>query len=228
MEDGDLVQRLERQVIDLVGSARGLMKEFEERMGESVHAQRLQASEARAEGLRHVKSMEEIGRQASELVREHRTLIEQIRSEWRVDIDEAAKRAGAEQAQKFGESMAGGLRQRLADLTAQAEAATSRMHWRGTLRAAGVAAGCGLGIIVAVIALLWWFVPSKADIEELQAQQKQLQASVADLNRRGGKIKLNTCSERGEPGRLCVLVDAAAGQYGKAQGGEVYMIAKGY
>jgi hypothetical protein len=59
----------------------------------------------------------------------------------------------------------------------------------------------------------------------LRAEQNALQASIEELNQRGGRVKLSTCGPRKH---LCVLVDEAAGTFGDAKRGEVYMIAKGY
>jgi hypothetical protein len=66
---------------------------------------------------------------------------------------------------------------------------------------------------------------------ERRVERDQLQASIEDLNQRGGRIKLNGCGNSGDSGdrkRLCVLVDQTAGRFGNAQSGEIHMIAKGY
>jgi len=75
------------------------------------------------------------------------------------------------------------------------------------------------------VACVWWYVPSMKEITALRAEQSKLQASMEDLNQRGGRVKLSTC---GPQKHLCVLVDEAAGTFGDAKRDEVYMIAKGY
>ena len=75
---------------------------------------------------------------------------------------------------------------------------------------------------------VWWYVPSVGQMNQLRAERAELQASIADLTARGGRIQLNECDDRGEKQRLCVRVDAAAGEFGDPQHGKVYMIVKGY
>ena len=71
-------------------------------------------------------------------------------------------------------------------------------------------------------------MPTVAEMSALRAERDQLQASIEELTARGGRIKLNSCGNSGERKRLCVLVDQAAGRFGNAQSGDIYMIAKGY
>jgi hypothetical protein len=79
-------------------------------------------------------------------------------------------------------------------------------------------------VIVVTLLAVRWFVPSVSQINELRSEQAALEASVTTLDRRGARIKLNTC---GPSGRLCVMVDRIPGEFG-GPGGEVYFIAKGY
>ena len=89
-------------------------------------------------------------------------------------------------------------------------------------------------VMVALVAILitllavWWYVPSVSEMSAFRAERDQLQASIADLTQRGGRIKLNSCGNSGDRKRLCVLVDQTAGRFGNAQSGEIYMVAKGY
>jgi hypothetical protein len=75
------------------------------------------------------------------------------------------------------------------------------------------------------VAWVWWYVPSMTQITARRAEQSALQASIEDLNQRGGRVQLSTCGPRKH---LCVLVDEAAGTFGDAKRSEVYMIATGY
>jgi hypothetical protein len=75
------------------------------------------------------------------------------------------------------------------------------------------------------VAAVWWYVPSMTQITALRAEQSKLQASIEDLNQHGGRVTLSTC---GPQKHLCVRIDEAAGTFGDAKRGEVYMIAKGY
>ena len=76
-------------------------------------------------------------------------------------------------------------------------------------------------IVITLIAVSW-YVPSVADMQARRTEKSQLEASIADLEQRGGKLQISHC---GPERRLCVAVDDYAGIYGKA--GD-YRIAKGY
>jgi hypothetical protein len=84
-------------------------------------------------------------------------------------------------------------------------------------------------VMVALVAIVvtwlavWAYVPSVSDMNQLRAQQAQLEGSIEDLNQRGAKVVLSHC---GPKRRLCVAVDESAGIYGEL--GEPYRIVKGY
>jgi prefoldin subunit 5 len=90
-------------------------------------------------------------------------------------------------------------------------------------RAAWQHAALALAAIAVTLLAVWAYVPSVSDMNELRAQQAQLQVSIEDLNQRGAKVVLGHC---GPKKRLCVAVDESAGIYGEL--GEPYRIAKGY
>lgn len=90
--------------------------------------------------------------------------------------------------------------------------------WRAAWQHAMVAL---VAIVVTLIAVSW-YVPSVTDMQALRTEKAQLEASIADLEKRGAKLQINHC---GPEKRLCVAVDDYAGIYGKA--GD-YRIAKGY
>ena len=73
-------------------------------------------------------------------------------------------------------------------------------------------------------------VPSARDLAALRAEKADLEASVAALDRRGGRVQLTHC---GDKKRLCALIDpqqinsdGVAHRYGDK--GETWMILKGY
>jgi uncharacterized protein YukE len=84
-----------------------------------------------------------------------------------------------------------------------------------------------VAVVAMAIALLavWWYVPPISEITARRAERDQLEASIADLNKRGAKIALNTC---GPKKRLCVMIEETEGVFGDRKRGETYMIAKGY
>ena len=75
------------------------------------------------------------------------------------------------------------------------------------------------GIPVAVIR---WSMPSPAEIAALRARRDELSASVATLERQGGRIVWRHC---GETARLCVRVDRKAPVYGERAD---YFVIAGY
>ena len=72
------------------------------------------------------------------------------------------------------------------------------------------------------VAIARWILPSESDISGLRVRRDQLTASIAALDRRGGRIELRRC---GETARLCVRVDRSAPAYGEKAD---YYIVKGY
>ena len=75
---------------------------------------------------------------------------------------------------------------------------------------------------------VWWAVPSVGEMNLLRAERNPLQTSIEYLSERGGRIQFNDCGDQGHRKRLCILVDAQAGEYGDAQREKVYVIAKRY
>jgi hypothetical protein len=89
---------------------------------------------------------------------------------------------------------------------------------RGTLWSIGAAILCtGIPVVI-----MHWVLPSGPEIAALRARRDQLMASVAVLERRGGRIDWRRC---GEAARLCVRVDRKAPTYGEKAD---YFIAAGY
>jgi hypothetical protein len=76
------------------------------------------------------------------------------------------------------------------------------------------------GAIVSM--LLWWWLPTPAQISVLRAQQQQLSTTNARLTQSGGRIDLRNC---GSPARLCVRVDRQAPSFGERSD---YLIVQGY
>jgi hypothetical protein len=76
------------------------------------------------------------------------------------------------------------------------------------------------GILIAL--LLWWWLPTPAQIAGLRAERQQLSDTVARLAQSGGRIDLRSC---GSPARLCVKVDRHAPSFGAQSD---YLIVQGY
>jgi hypothetical protein len=154
MNQQDL-SRLETEAAEIVGAMKDLFKEFENRLGELVSAQRMASSEARAEGTQVTKDLHELKTSARILVGEQRDLVARIEREWQLRIDTNAQLAGEAHAQAFGESIARGLQKRLEGLAAEVNAATRRFTWKSSLPwALGIAIAMPLTVGVCVSAFL--------------------------------------------------------------------------
>jgi hypothetical protein len=105
--------------------------------------QRIAASESRAEGARAIQQLKELALSARKLVGTQRQLLTRIERDWQLHIDGNAQRAGEAQAKAFGESIAQGLHERLAELATRVEATTRRLSWKVVL-------GWALGIAIAI------------------------------------------------------------------------------
>lgn len=72
------------------------------------------------------------------------------------------------------------------------------------------------------LAIVRMALPTRAELSRLRSERDSLEARVAQLSERGGRIDLRRC---GAGGRLCVRVERAAPRYG-ADGD--YYVLKGY
>ena len=113
------------------------------------------------------------------------------------------------------------------DIHAAAAAATaaagrySRAVRFATWKATGVALLVSLAVATVLAILVAWWIPSLAEVQARRAERDQLASAVADLEKRGGKVKLEKCA-----GRLCVQTDEATSYTKNA--GETYRVIKGY
>ena len=89
---------------------------------------------------------------------------------------------------------------------------------RGTLWSVVLAILC-TGIPMGIMR---WALPSEAQIASLRSRRDALAASVAELERRGGRIEWRRC---GSASRLCVRVDRGAPSYGEKAD---YYVVAGY
>lgn len=107
-----------------------------------------------------------------------------------------------------------------------------------TFKAVASVAGARLMMVLVVHTMGCFMLPSEADrqeVEQLRSEKAQLEANIADLAKRSGRIKLDRC---GPDNRLCVKITPAQGEgQGQAdfQGSRLsndnrhrYVIPKGY
>jgi hypothetical protein len=108
-----------------------------------------------------------------------------------------------------------------------AESARAAQIFRKAGRGA-VVRGALWSIVMAILctaipaAIVRWALPSEAQIAALRSRRDELAASVADLERRGGRIDWRRC---GAAARLCIRVDRGAPVYGEKAD---YYVVAGY
>jgi hypothetical protein len=88
--------------------------------------------------------------------------------------------------------------------------------FRGALWSVAIAILC----TATPIAIMRWTLPSETEIAALRARRDELSASVAALERKGGRIDWRHC---GEAARLCVRVDRKAPVFG--ENADYYVVA---
>jgi hypothetical protein len=127
-------------------------------------------------------------------------LKEEVRGLILAHVEDAASAAGRAQAQHFVQEVAAEARNALEESSDRAtEAANSldqaskQLRQNSVLRAAGIAAGGSFGIVAALIVAAWFYLPSKSEMESLRTERAQLQASIEDLSKRGGRV-MHTCA----------------------------------
>jgi hypothetical protein len=80
-----------------------------------------------------------------------------------------------------------------------------------TFKVAAAVAGVGLVLVLAMYGVGRFMMPSEAErqeVRDLRAEKAELEANIADLAKRGGRIKLSTC---GPANRLCVQITPKQG-----------------
>ncbi|HEV7614199.1 MAG TPA: hypothetical protein VGO37_20140 [Steroidobacteraceae bacterium] len=110
-------------------------------------------------------------------------------------------------------------------LTVESKRATEALkRVRRTTALRGVLASLASAILCTCIpiAIIRWVLPSEPEIAALRTRHAELSASIAILDRRGGRADLRHC---GEPSRLCVRVDRKAPAYGEKAD---YFVLAGY
>lgn len=96
--------------------------------------------------------------------------------------------------------------------------------------ATAIAAGCSLGLILAVAGALYAYVPSKSEMAALRTERAQLEASIEDLAKHGARLKHSMCGgKEGEAARFCVLIPAKSDTYHVPEyPNAIYVIPVGY
>lgn len=115
-------------------------------------------------------------------------------------------------------------------------AAVAAFGWRWAMLAGGAAAGGIVAVLLTAWLAVWW---QRHQVEQLAEQKAallgevaQLQANVAALEKRGGRIVLSTCG-----GRLCIEASSNQGEgaekwrgavWSNKENGAQFVIPRGY
>jgi hypothetical protein len=185
--NADDLDRFEQQTAELVGAAKALLKEFENRLGEAVSVQRLAASEAREEGAQFRKQMQTFGGHLEKLLELHKmllgnqsTTLGRLEADWKQQFTTIAANAGAEQAKTFGSGIAAGLRAQLDASTQDVKRATYRFYWLSNLRwILGIAAAVPLTIALGI----WAFFPSVEGLPMLHVRVAMSHLSICEIEK---------------------------------------------
>jgi hypothetical protein len=138
------------------------------------------------------------------------------------------------------------LRQ-IADVVKSADEAEDRLSrsmstfgWKWAALAGGAAAGCVAAVLLAAWLTAWW---QRGQVEKLDEQRAELENTVAELEanvatmaNKGGRIKVNICTDSAGAERLCIPVARNQGKgyeqytapFANTTTGEQFVIPKGY
>lgn len=108
----------------------------------------------------------------------------------------------------------------LANAANRADSVAQRLGWQTF----GIVAVSCFAAVLGALALGMYVTPTPSEIAALRTSKAGLEANLAALDRRGGRIKLTQCGEK--PGRLCVEIDESAGRFGES--GRTFWVLKGY
>jgi len=131
---------------------------------------------------------------------------------------DAAARAVVESIAQAPKTATTALNQAAGSLHEATEQVRSAGAWL-TFKVAASVAGAGLVMVLTMYVLGRFMLPSDADWQELaqlRVEKAELEANIADLTKRGARIKLNTCGNR-----LCI--EASSNQGKDAAGNPIPM-----
>jgi hypothetical protein len=135
---------------------------------------------------------------------------------------QAIKNASAAVQKAAGDAAAGAVTESMGEAPKVAARAVNQAvgaldEAAAKVRAAGAAVSFKIAAVAALVGVLtllvfigigrWWISSDLREIRALQAEKVELQATVDDLAKRGGRAKLTTCG-----GRLCIEASSNQGE----------------
>ncbi len=149
------LDRFESQAAEIVGAAKGLFNEFESRLAQALNEQKLTNAQARDDAIQLQKVLKDVVASSKLVVDAREREAARIVEEWKGLFQDLARKAGAAQAQAFGESLSVGLRSDIDALSRATKQATGRLWWSSIVSwAIGIALAIPLTIALGVWALL--------------------------------------------------------------------------
>lgn len=188
MSQKDL-EAFESQIAELVTVAKAMMGESTSQLAQAVNEQRVNNVQAREEAVRLQAAVRDLSIQLKTLTELARKEFADIRNDWKEPLQDAARAAGAAQAQAFGENISAGVRRQLEAVSRDAEHALARYHWTSV---AAWAVGVGLAIPLTVAIGVWALLPNSDHLDPLRVR-----VAVA---------LIESCEIDGKA-RLCVPID---------------------
>lgn len=117
------IEGFEARAAETVGEMKALFREFQDRLGEVMGAQRLASTEARNEAATARGVLENLARAAQTIVDLQRQAVKELCEGWQLHVREDSRVAGEEIARAFGAQITTGLQQQLEGLSATVQAA---------------------------------------------------------------------------------------------------------
>jgi len=219
---------------ELVGTVKQFLKVIEGRSAELVNEQKadLLLNREQLAQLRVLMGQIASAAQGAQKELAH-FLEEEVRGLILAHVEDAASAAGRAQALEFGQEVAAEARKALEESSDRARAAahslkeaSRHLSRHNLLQTTGIAAGCSFGVLAAVIAAMWFYLPSKSEMEALRTERTQLQASIEAMSNRGGRLTHSLC---GDAKRFCVLIPAHPMTWKTGDNAQaVYVVPVGY
>ena len=220
MSDDDLPQSLDAltsHAADVVAMMEGGLKAIEARSAELLATFRQAIHHVQQDSTKALSDLQKIASQGEAIRIAQQELIQRIDQRWKLDLSDTAAAAGQAHAialaSKIGEGIAEQTRPSYQQMMSAAKAidqAARRLSWKSAV----VAASAGMGLVVAVAALVAWRVPTLDEIASRRAE-------LAALERQLASIDLVTCGPKDQ--YRCVRVDKKIAPQGAQK--DLYVIA---
>ncbi len=202
------LESLARQGADVVALMEGALKSIEARSAELLGTFRQAIHHVQEDSTKAVADLKRIASQGEDLRKAQKVQLDRVDQEWRLDLKAVAGAAGEAHAVAFASRIAVAIAeqsrpsyQKMMEAAKALDQAAKRLAWKRAV----ILGSVGVGAVVAIAALVVWWVPGLDEIvqrrTELAALDRELQA--IDLIRCGPKAEYR-----------CVRVNKSVGPQG--------------